>query len=116
MRRVVITGIGVICALGNNASDFWESIKAGRSGIGPITKADVSEIRFKNAAEVRGFDETEHFDDKMLPWLDPFSYFGIVPAREAIRDSGIEFTDALRDKAGVITGNCLGGKTTEDDL
>ena len=59
MRRVVITGIGVICALGNNASDFWESIKAGRSGIGPITKADVSEIRFKNAAEVRGFDETE---------------------------------------------------------
>jgi nodulation protein E len=116
MRRVAITGIGVICALGNNASDFWESIKAGRSGIGPITKADVSEIRFKNAAEVRGFDETEHFDDKVLPWLDPFSYFGIVPAREAIRDSGIEFTDALRDKAGVITGNCLGGKTTEDDL
>lgn len=91
-------------------------MRAGRSGIGPITKADVSDIRYKNAAEVRGFDETQHFEDKMLLWLDPFSHYGIVSAREAIADSGIEFTDALRDRTGVITGNCLGGKTTESDL
>jgi nodulation protein E len=76
----------------------------------------VSTIRFKNAAEVHGFDETQHFDDKALLWLDPFSHYGIVSAREAIADSGIEFTDALRDRSGVITGSCLGGKTTEDEM
>jgi nodulation protein E len=102
--------------LGNNAGEFWDAVSAGRSGIGPITKADMSGIRYNNAAEVRGFDEKEHFDDKMLLWLDPFSHYGIVTAREAIKDSGIEFDQALRDRTGVITGNCLGGKTTESDL
>lgn len=106
----------MICGLGNNAGEFWSALSAGRSGIGPITKADMSGIRYKNAAEVRGFDESEHFEDKMLLWLDPFSHYGIVSSREAIKDSGIEFTSALRDRTGVITGNCLGGKTTESDL
>jgi nodulation protein E len=112
----VITGLGVISALGNNAKEFWSSISAGRSGIGDITKVDTSDIRFKRGAEVKGFDETEHFEDKMLLWLDPFSHYGIVSAREAIADSGIEFDDDLRDRTGVITGNCLGGKTTEGEL
>ena len=116
MKRVVITGVGVISGLGNNAAEFWDALSAGRSGIGSITRADVSSIRFKNAAEVRGFDPTQHFDDKALLWLDPFSHFGIVSAREAVADSGIEFTDELRGRSGVITGSCLGGKTTENDL
>jgi len=93
VKRVVITGVGVISGLGNNAVEFWDALSAGRSGIGPITKADTSTIRFKNAAEVKGFDEKEHFDDKALLWLDPFAHFGIVSAREAVADSGIEFTD-----------------------
>jgi nodulation protein E len=112
----VITGVGVVSALGNNADEFWSAVSAGRSGIGPITKADTSTIRFKNAAEVKGFDEKEHFDEKALLWLDPFAHFGIVSAREAVADSGIEFTDKLRERGGVITGSCLGGKTTENDL
>jgi len=116
VKRVVITGVGTVSALGNNAREFWESLKAGRSGIGPITKADVSTMRFTNAAEVRGFDASQHFDDKALLWLDPFSHFGIVAAREAVADSGIEFTPDLRERSGVITGSCLGGKTTEDEL
>ena len=116
MKRVVITGIGVVSALGNNARDFWASLSAGRSGIGKITKLDASTLRFQNAAEVKGFNPSEHFDDKALIWLDPFSHYGIVSAREAIKDSGIEFNDALRDKGGVITGSCLGGKMTEDEL
>ncbi len=116
MKRVVITGIGVISALGNTRDEFWDAISAGRSGIGEITKVDTSAIRFKRAAEIKGFDENEHFDEKALIWLDPFSQFGIVAAREAISDSGIEFNEKLKDKTGVITGNCLGGKTTEDDL
>jgi nodulation protein E len=116
VRRVVITGVGVISGIGNNAGEFWDALSAGRSGIDEITRTDVSDIRFKNGAEVRSFDETEHFDDKMLLWLDPFAIFGVVSAREAVADSGIEFHDTLRDRSGVITGNCLGGKTTEGEL
>ncbi|CAN5430580.1 beta-ketoacyl-[acyl-carrier-protein] synthase family protein [soil metagenome] len=116
MKRVVITGLGVVSSLGNDAGEFWDSLSAGRSGIGPITKEDVSSLRFKNAAEVKGFNEKEHFDDKALLWLDPFSHYGIVSSSEAIKDSGIEFGDALRDRTGVITGNCMGGKTTEGEL
>ena len=116
MKRVVITGIGVISAVGNNAAEFWNSISAGRSGIEKMTKVNVTNLRFQNAAEVKNFNASEHFDDKALIWLDPFSHYGIVSAREAIRDSGIEFDDKLSDKTGVITGNCLGGKTTEDEL
>lgn len=116
MKRVVITGIGVISALGNNAADFWRALSSGESGIGPITKVDPANLRFKNAAEVRGFDAGEHFDDKSMMWLDPFAHFGIVAAREAIVDSGIEFNEALRGRTGVVTGSCLGGKETEDKL
>ncbi len=116
MRRVVVTGIGVVSALGNNANDFWIAVSSGRSAIGPITKVDTTDLRFKNAAEVRDFDASQHFDDKSLLWLDPFSHFGIVAAREAVADSQIQFTDELRDRSGVITGSCLGGKETEDNL
>ena len=116
MRRVVVTGIGVVSALGNNAMDFWAAVSSGRCGIGPITKVDTSDIRFKNAAEVRGFDASAHFDDKSLLWLDPFSHFGIVAARQAVADSRINFTAGLRGRSGVITGSCLGGKETEDNL
>ena len=102
--------------MGNNAGEFWNALSAGRSAIGPITKEDVSSLRFKNAAEIKGFNEKEHFDDKALLWLDPFSHYGIVSSRQAITDSGIEFNDTLRDRTGVITGNCLGGKTTEGEM
>ena len=116
MRRVVVTGIGVVSALGNNAGNFWSAVSSGRSAIGPITKVDTTDLRFKNAAEVRGFNASEHFDDKSLLWLDAFSHFGIVAAREAVADSEIVFTDELKDRTGVITGSCLGGKETEDNL
>lgn len=115
MRRVVITGVGVVSAIGNNATDFWASLSAGRSGIRQITKVDVTGLRFQKAGEVQGFDATQHFDDKALFWLDPFGQFGLVAAREAITDSGIEFSDELKDRTGVITGSCLGGKETEDE-
>ena len=116
MRRVVVTGIGVVSALGNNADEFWSAASSGRSGIGPITKIDTTNLRFKNAAEVKNFAAAQHFDGKSLSWLDPFAQFGIVAAREAVTDSGIRFTDELRDRTGVITGSCLGGKETEDKL
>ncbi|MEQ1922510.1 MAG: beta-ketoacyl-[acyl-carrier-protein] synthase family protein [Pyrinomonadaceae bacterium] len=115
-RRVVITGIGVISALGDNANQFWDSASNGRSGIGPIKGVDMLDFRFKNGGEVKGFDPLKHFEERFVEWLDPFCQFGIVSAREAIADSGITFTEDLKINTGVITGSCLGGQTTEDDL
>ncbi|HMU32911.1 MAG TPA: beta-ketoacyl-ACP synthase II [Pyrinomonadaceae bacterium] len=116
MRRVVITGMGVISPIGNDIESFWSSLQEGRSGIGPIEKVDVSHLRFKNAAEVRNFDPTAIFDEKLLFWLDPFAQYGVAAARQALADSGLELTDAVKDRTGVITGSCLGGKITEDEL
>ena len=114
MRRVAITGIGVVSPIGNNVGEFWDSLAAGRSGIGPITKVDTSELRFKNAAEVKGFNAAEYFDERAMMMLDPFAHFGITAAREAVKESGIAFGDELKDRTGVVTGSCLGGKETED--
>ncbi len=116
MKRVVVTGVGVVSAIGNNANEFWDSLKQGRSGIDQITKVDTSNLRFQKAAEVKGFDSNQHFDDKSLLWIDIFAQFGVVAAREAIADSGIEFDDELKDRSGVVTGSSLGGQTTKDEM
>jgi nodulation protein E len=112
MRRVVVTGVGVLSSIGNTVEQFEESLRAGRSGIGPITQVDTSRLRFQNAAEIRGFDPTEHFSE--ITWLDRFAQLGIVAARDAVADSGLTWNDALRARTGVVTGSCLGGMGTED--
>src|SRR4029077_804570 len=111
MRRVVVTGVGVLSSIGNTVEQFEESLRAGRSGIGPITQVDTSRLRFHNAAEIRGFDPTEHFAG--ITWLDRFAQLGIVAARDAIADSGLTWNDALRARTGVVTGSCLGGMGAE---
>jgi len=114
MRRVVVTGIGVLSSIGNTVTRFEESLRAGRSGIGPITQVDTSRLRFHNAAEIQGFEPAEHFSE--LTWLDRFAQLGIVAARDAIADSALRWNDELRARTGVITGSCLGGMGTEDDF
>jgi nodulation protein E len=116
MKRVVVTGIGVVSPLGLDRYRFWAGIASGKSAIAPITKVDTTDLRFKNAAQVEGFEASQHFEDKANLWLDAFAHFGIVAAREAVADAGIEFRDGLQDRTGVITGSCLGGKETEDAL
>src|SRR5687768_8425341 len=107
-RRVVITGVGVVSAIGNDTETFWASLLAGRSGVGQITKADVSNVRFQNAAEIRGREPTERFTDKELTWLDPFAVYGIIAARQASAESKVELTPDLKEMTGVVTGSCLG--------
>jgi nodulation protein E len=114
-RRVVITGIGVVSALGGNAQAFWQSLVEGRSGIGPIQYIDMSALRFQNGAEVWGFNPAEHFQQKELDFMDRFAQFAVVAAREAVRDSGIEWTAELRERSAIVTGSCVGGKMTEDE-
>jgi nodulation protein E len=112
MRRVVVTGVGVLSSIGNTVAQFEESLRACRSGIGPITQVDTSRLRFHNGAEIRGFESAEHFPE--LTWLDRFAQLGIVATRDAIADSELTWNDELRARTGVITGSCLGGMGTED--
>ncbi|MEP7072181.1 MAG: beta-ketoacyl-[acyl-carrier-protein] synthase family protein [Verrucomicrobiota bacterium] len=114
MRRVVVTGVGVLSAIGNNAAEFRAGLQEGRAGIAPITQTDMSVFRFRNGAEVRGFDPASHFTESHLGWLDRFAQLGLVAAREAVADAAVAWTDERRARTGVITGSCLGGITTED--
>jgi nodulation protein E len=114
MRRVAITGLGAICALGRTVSETAESLRAGRSGIGPIESADVSQLRFQNGAEVRGYTHQPYFQDRHADFIDRFAQFAVIAAREAVADAGIEWTQELRETAAIITGSCVGGQSTED--
>ncbi|MGA1990198.1 MAG: beta-ketoacyl-[acyl-carrier-protein] synthase family protein [Bryobacteraceae bacterium] len=114
-RRVVATGVGVISALGRNAAEFWQALAAGRPGIGPMKLVNPALLRFQNAAEVRDYDPAGHFCSKETDFLDRFAQFAVVAAREAVHDSGIEWTPELRERAAVVTGSCVGGKSTEDE-
>jgi len=113
-RRVVITGLGAVTPLGLDIPQFCESLRAGRCAIGPLETVDTTRLRFKNGAEAHGFTPGDHFNEKELDLLDRFSQFGLLAAREAVRDSGIEWTPELRERTAVVTGSCLGGKISED--
>ncbi len=107
MRRVAITGIGVVSAIGKSRSAFWESLKAGSSGIAPIQQVDVSPLKFRNGAEVLEFSWG---DEKDAALYDRFALMAGAAAEEAITESGLTPSDDV----AVITGSCLGGSLTED--
>jgi len=114
-RRVAVTGLGVICALGNNLSETWNALCECRSGIAAIHSIDISELRFRNGARVTRYDPGKHFEARRLHLLDRFSQFAMIAAREAIRDSGITLTPSLRETAAIVTGSSMGGQSTVDD-
>jgi nodulation protein E len=114
MRRVAITGLGAICALGRTVSETAESLRAGRSGIGPIKCADIADLRFQNGAEVRGYTYEPYFDSRRADFIDRFAQFAVIAAREAVADAGIEWTPELCETAAIVTGSCVGGQSTED--
>jgi nodulation protein E len=114
MRRVAITGVGAICALGRTAAEFAEALRQGRSGIGPIESTDTSQMRFQNGAEVKGYSHQPYFDDRRADFMDRFAQFAVIAAREAVADSGVEWTPELRENAAIVTGSCVGGQSTED--
>jgi nodulation protein E len=109
-QRVAITGLGIISPLGLNLTENWESLRAGRCAIGPIQSVDCTTLRFQNGAEVLGYDPLEHFAGGKDAQIDRFAQFSVVAAREALRDSGLEFTPALREQTAVICGSSVGGQ------
>jgi len=100
---------------GRNGSEFWLSLCEGRPGIGLIETVDRTKLRFQKAAEVRGYNSGDYFDEKRAMLLDRFAQFGLIAAREAIADADIEWTHDLRERTGIVTGSCVGGQTTEDE-
>lgn len=115
MRRVAVTGLGVIAATGNTTETFWADIKAGRTGIQDLTLVPKEKLVMKSGAEVKNFEPTEHFEKGQLAMLDRFSQLALVAAREAVKDSGVTFDDALSQRTATIIGSGVGGQNTLDD-
>ncbi len=119
-RRVVVTGAGIICALGADAEQCWSALRQGHSGIAPIQSLDVSGLRFQYGAEVRGFRVEEHFEAARCDLLDRFAQFAVVTARQAVREAGFDsggelFGDGLSgERVAVVTGTSMGGQTSLD--
>lgn len=114
-HRVVVTGAGVIASPGLDCNQFWNSLSRGIPAIRPIENIDRSRLRFQNAAEVRGFKPETCFTDQSAALLDRFVQFGLIAAQEAIDSSGIEWSPALCERTGIVTGSAMGGQTTEDE-
>src|SRR3984885_1387348 len=119
--RVVISGMGVISALGLDQQGFWQALASGRTGIGPIPQGvgpvpemGMNQVRFKNGAAVLGYDPETYFNRKTLSFMDRFAQFSVIDAREAVTSAGIEWTEELRKGAEVITGSCMGGRFTDE--
>jgi nodulation protein E len=104
----------MISALGVGVAENWASLCAGKSAIGPISSVDMSNLKFKNGAELRGFDVEKHFPGNSVDGLDRFAQFGLIAAREAVRDANLTITPELSVRCAVIAGSCLGGQTTQD--
>ncbi|HQR54858.1 MAG TPA: beta-ketoacyl-ACP synthase II [Burkholderiaceae bacterium] len=108
-RRVVVTGLGVVSPVGNDVPSAWSALLAGRSGVGPITRFDASALHCRIAGEVKGFDVTSVMSAKEARRLDTFIHYGVAAATEALRDCGLEVTDANRDRIGCVIGSGIGG-------
>jgi nodulation protein E len=115
MKRVVITGAGTINALGHTVPDTLMAMREGRCGIGPLEFRDVDRLSITIGGQVKGFEAEGHFNRQQMTLYDRFTQFTLEAAREAIRQSGLCFTGALSDKAGVVLGTAGGGVSTWDD-
>ena len=116
MRRVVVTGLGLVTPLGGDVETTWKNILASKSGAGPITRFDTSDQKCKIACEVKpadheyGFDPNLRIDHKVLRQVDPFIIYGIDAAGQALEDAGLtELTDAQKVRAGCSIGSGIGG-------
>ncbi len=112
LNRVVVTGMGCLTPLGNDVPSFFDALKRGVSGAGPITRFDASKFKTQFACEVKGWDPNEHFDRKEARKLDPYAQYGIVAARQAVAQSGLAEADVDPDRIGVIFGSGIGGILT----
>lgn len=115
MRRVVITGAGTINPLGRDVPSTFTAMREGHCGIGPLEIRDADRLQIQIGGQVRDYEESAHFNRQQIALYDRFTQFTLLAAREAIGQSGLNFSGDLADRAGAILGTSGGGLTTQDD-
>lgn len=115
MRRVVITGLGALTPIGNSIAEYWEGLRSGRSGAGPITRFDASKFRTRFACELKGFDPLSVLDKREVARTDPFCQYALAAAQECITNAGLDLERVNRDRIGVIWSSGIGGLVTLEE-
>ncbi len=112
LKRVVVTGIGALTPIGNNAKEFWDGLLEGKSGAAPITRFDTTKFKTQFACEIKNLQVEDFIDRKELRRMDRCTHLGLIAADEAIQDSGIAESETSKDRIGVIWGSGIGGIDT----
>ena len=107
-KRVVVTGMGAITPIGNNTASFWDSVKQGKIGFGPISYFDTTDYKCKLAAEVKDFNAADFIDKKAARRMERFCQFAVAAAKEAIEDAGIDMSKEDPYRAGCAVGSGIG--------
>jgi 3-oxoacyl-[acyl-carrier-protein] synthase II len=108
-RRVVITGLGLICGVGNTTPEVWGQLLTGTSGVGPITAFDTTDFAVRFAAEVKNFDPLQFIDKKESRKMGRFIHFALAATHEALEQSGLKITPENEERVGVFIGSGIGG-------
>ncbi len=111
-RRVVVTGVGLVSALGIGTEETWEGLLAGKSGVCPITHFDTSQFSVRIAAEIKGFNPLNWIEKKEIKKMDPFIHYAIAAAHFAMKSAGLEISPELEPRVGVYIGSGIGGFST----
>ena len=112
LKRVVVTGLGALTPIGNNVASYWEGLKSGKSGAGPITHFDNTHFKTKFACELKGYNAEDYFDRKEARKLDKFAQYAMVASDEAIADAALPLDSLDKFRVGVIWGAGIGGLET----
>ena len=116
-RRVVVTGMGALTAIGNSLQEYWDGLMAGRSGAAPITRFNAERFKTRFACEIKDYDSEAIFGPKEARKMDAYTQYALVAADEAVRDAGLILDRLDSDRAGVIWGSGIGGlKTFQDEI
>jgi 3-oxoacyl-[acyl-carrier-protein] synthase II len=117
LKRVVVTGIGALTPIGNNADEYWQGLSKGVSGAAPITRFDADKFKTRFACEIKDYEPLDHFDRKEARKMDLFTQFAHIVADEAIKDSNLDLDKIDANRSGVIWGAGIGGlKTFQDEV
>jgi 3-oxoacyl-[acyl-carrier-protein] synthase II len=115
-RRVVVTGLGIVSPVGSTVASAWEAVLRGESGIGPVTRFDVSAFPTRFGGQVRDFDIAQYIPPKEARRMDEFMHYGVAAGVQAVTDSGIDFSKCDPSRAGAVCGSGIGGLwTIEED-
>jgi len=118
-RRAVVTGLGIICPVGNTVDEAWQNIVAARPGITRITRFDAAAFPSRIAGEVKGFDVAAYLQPKEARRYDTFIHYGLAASVQALRDSGLDLDRTDRERVGCVIGSGIGGppliEATHDD-